>query len=557
MRPAVAALLVLALALSGCGKDEKTAGKSGEAAAPVAPPPNADPAEYAAATVAKFSDEELVGQVLMPYAYGSDATTVTGGSSKENNAYAGVPTPAEMVSKYKLGGLILVGWSADDPTAGTNKTTNVDSPEQIRALTGGLNKVAGAGVPLLIGTDQEYGAVNRIRTGIVQLPSAMALGAARDPAATEAAWKAAGGDLAALGINVDFAPVADVLGPRGSGVIGSRSFGGTPADVAAQVTAATKGLTAAGVAPALKHFPGHGHTTADSHEELPAVDQTRAALDQEDLPPFVAGIQAGAGIVMSGHLDVKAIDAGTPATFSSKVLVDLLRGTLGFKGVVVSDAMNMAPAKKWGPGEAAKRAVLAGNDLLLMPPNLRQAQKGLLDGLKDGSLPRQRLVEAATRVLTLRYKLAATPQPEMSTLDTAEDRAAAQAASAAAVTLFKGRCSGALVAGGVTIAADGKWGQQREWLTQALAEQGIQVKAGGTTVRLFGYNDSAPAASGKDVTVAMDTPYALRSVQGTLLATYSSSQTSMKALAAVLAGKAKAPGKSPVKVEGLPASACG
>ena len=557
MRFAVAVLcLVFAVSACSTGDDKGGAAAAPASSGPVAPP-SGDPAERAAAVVAKFSDEELVGQVLMPYAYGNDATTVTGASSRENNAYAGVPTPAEMVTKYKLGGLILVGWSADDPTAGTNKTSNVDSPEQIRKLTGGLNKAAGAGAPLLIGTDQEYGAVNRIRTGIVQLPSAMAFGAARDPAVTEAAWQAAGGDLAAIGINVDFAPVADVLGPRGSGVIGSRSFGGTPADVAAQVVAATKGLTAAGVAPALKHFPGHGHTTADSHEELPALTQDRAALDRDDLPPFVAGIQAGAGMVMSGHLDVKAIDPGTPATFSAKVLVDLLRGTMGFKGVVVSDAMNMAPAKKWPPGEAAKRALLAGNDLLLMPPNLKQAQKGLLDGLKDGSLPKQRLVESATRVLTLRYRLAATAQPDASTLDTETDRAAAQAASAAAVTIFRGRCSGALVTGGVTIAADGKWGQQREWLTAALAEHGVQVRSGGTTVRLIGYNDGAVTASSKDVTVAMDTPYALKTVQGTLIATYSSSQASMKALAAVLAGKAKAPGKTPVKVDGLPLSACG
>jgi beta-N-acetylhexosaminidase len=160
-------------------------------------------------------------------------------------------------------------------------------------------------------------------------------------------------------------------------------------------------------------------------------------------------------------------------------------------------------------------------------------------------------------VLTLRYKLAATPQPQMSTLDSEADRAAALAASAAAVTIFRGRCSGALVNGGVTVAADGKWGTQREWLTAALQEQGIPVKAGGTTVRLLGYNDGAASASAKDVSVAMDAPYVLRQMQGTLMATYSSSQASMRALAAVLAGKAKAPGRSPVKLDGLPLSACG
>ena len=563
-----AGALVAALGgLAGCdsganGDGAAAAGRS----APAAPSePIGDPAARAAAAIAAFTDEELVGQVLMPYAYGNDATKVTGSSSSANNQYAGVSTPAEMVSKYKLGGLILVGWSADDPTAGTNKTTNVDSPEQIRKLTGGLHDAARrnhGGAPLLIGTDQEYGAVTRIRSGVVQLPSAMAFGAAGDPAATEAAWKAAGGNLNAIGINVDFAPVADVLGPRGSGVIGSRSFGGDPAAVAEQVAAAARGLAAGGVAPALKHFPGHGHTTADSHEELPVLAQDAAALDRDDLPPFLAGIKAGAGMVMSGHLDVKALDPGVPATFSSKVLIDLLRTKLGFTGVVVTDAMNMAPAKRWGPGEAAVRALVAGNDLVLMPPNLKQAQKGLLDGLKSGSLPRPRLVEAATRVLTLRYRLAATAQPDMSTLNSPADQAAAQTPSAAAVTVFRGTCSGPLVSGGVTITGDGKWTQQREWLTAALAQQGIPVRAGGTSVRLLGYGDgSAPAggaggAGGAGVTVAMDTPYVLRQQPGTLVATYSSSQASMVALAAVLAGKAKAPGRSPVPVEGLPASAC-
>jgi beta-N-acetylhexosaminidase len=550
--------------LSGCGsgggsgKSDGAAASGRTAASPPAGSPIGDPAARAAAAVAAFTDVELVGQVLMPYAYGNDATKVTGGSSSANNQYAGVSTPAEMVTKYKLGGLILVGWTADDPTAGTNKTTNVDSPEQIRQLTAGLHDAARrnpGGAPLLIGTDQEYGAVTRIKSGVIQLPSAMAFGAARNPAATEAAWKAAAGNLAALGINVDFAPVADVLGPRGSGVIGSRSYGSDPAAVSEQVAAAVRGLAAAGVAPALKHFPGHGHTTADSHEELPVLAQDAAALDRDDLPPFVAGIKAGAGIVMGGHLDVKALDPGVTATFSSKVLIDLLRVKLGFTGVVVTDAMNMTPAKRYGPGEAAVKAVLAGNDLVLMPPNLKQAQKGMLDALKNGSLPRPRLIEAATRVLTLRYRLAGTAQPEMSTLNSPADQAAVQSAAAAAVTVFRGRCTGPLVNGGVTITGDGKWAQQRDWLAAALAQHGVPVRSGGTSVRLLGYGDGG-GGGGADVTVAMDAPYVLRQARGTLVATYSSSQASMVALAAVLAGKATAPGRSPVTVEGLPPSAC-
>src|SRR5690606_6095925 len=132
--------------------------------------------------------------------------------------------------------------------------------------------------------------------------------------------------------------VADVLGAR-SAVIGSRSYGSDPAAAAEQVAAAVRGLEPAGLAAAFKHFPGHGHTEADSHSELPVLAQDVAALEARDLPPFEAGIAAGASVVMSGHLDVRAIDPGVPATFSRKVLVGLLRERLGFTGLVVTDAM--------------------------------------------------------------------------------------------------------------------------------------------------------------------------------------------------------------------------
>jgi beta-N-acetylhexosaminidase len=165
-------------------------------------------------------------------------------------------------------------------------------------------------------------------------------------------------------------------------------------------------------------------------------------------------------------------------------------------------------------------------------------------------------VEAATRVLTLRYTLAAAAQPDLSTLDSAADRDAARAVAASAVTVLRGACGRALVPGGFSIVADSRWASQREWLTQALARNGLQTKAGGTTVRLVGYTEGSSALGPADVTVAMDTPYVLQKATGALVATYSSSQAAMEALAAVLAGKAPAPGRSPVQVAGLPATAC-
>ncbi|WP_435822807.1 glycoside hydrolase family 3 protein [Micromonospora arborensis] len=564
-RVAVATLTVLLV--SGCSgapdRPAPTPAPTGTSAGPSAPaaPPASDPAGRAAALVATLSDEDLVGQVLMPYAYGDSATKVSAGSAAGNQALAGVDTPADMIAKYRLGGLILVGFSADDPTKGNQETTNVDNPKQVHELTTGLRAAAGrlaaGSAPLLIGTDQEYGVVTRVTDGVTVLPSALAAGAAGDPKLTEAAWRAAGSELAAMGINVDFAPVADVLATR-STVIGSRSFGADPKQAAAQVGGAVRGLQAEGVAATLKHFPGHGHSADDSHQDLPVLTQSAAALQSGAWPPFTAGFDAGAMAVMSGHLDAQAIDPGTPATFSHKLLTDVLRGQLGFKGVVITDGMNMPPAKRWAPGEAAVRALNAGNDLILMTPNVGQAYDGLLAALRGGSLPRTRLVEAVTRVLTMKFRLAELPTAQMSTLATPAHRAAADALAAAAVTVLRGTCGGA-VRGPVTVTSSSGRDGTRATLTAALTAAGVPVKAsGGTIVHLVGYGDAAkdlrPDAA---VTVAMDTPYVLADAKSpTLLATYSSSRASMTALAAVLAGKARPGGRSPVAVPGLPATAC-
>lgn len=555
-----------ALFAAGCGPAANGADPdpSGASASPPAgeAADQADPAAKAARLVATLADEDLVGQVLMPYAYGNAANSVSAGSAAGNQKLAGVDTPAEMIAKYRLGGLILVGFSADDPTGGNQVTTNVDDPAQVRELTAGLQaaakKLPAGDAPLLIGTDQEFGVVTRIKTGVTLLPSAMAAGAAGDPALTEAAWGAAGTELAALGVNVDFAPVADVLGAR-SQVIGSRSFGADPKAVATQVGAAVRGLQGAGVAATLKHFPGHGHTATDSHSDLPVLAQDRATLEAADLPPFAAGIDAGAWLVMSGHLDVRAIDPGVPATFSHKVLTGLLREQLGFTGVVVTDGMNMAPAMRYPAGEAAVRAINAGNDLILMPPNVTEAYDGLLGALRDGSLSRDRLVQAVTRVLTLKFRLAGRPTPDISTLNSPEHAAAARKLATAAVTALRGSCAQVKVRGPVTVTSSGGRDRTRAALTEALRAAGVEVVAkGGTVVHLVGYGDAtADLRPDAAVTVAMDTPYLLGAARSpVLLATYSSTPVAMAALADVLAGRVKPTGRSPVPVSGLAASTC-
>lgn len=508
-----------------------TATPSGRASSPTSSPTPTPPdlAALAEAEARRLSDTELVGQVLMPSITMSDPAADS----------------VALVRKYHLGGVILMGNVTD--------TESEAASDQVRRLTEALRKVD---PHLLIGVDQEYGWVTRIKSGVVQLPSAMAFGAAGRPDLTEAAWRGAGAELASIGINVNFAPSADVIGSPANTVIGSRSFGSDPDDVARQVAAAVRGLQSAGVAATLKHFPGHGHTTVDSHEDLPVLKQSRSALAAHDLPPFRSGIDAGAMLVMSGHLNVRAIDADLPASFSRKALVDLLRDELGFTGVVVTDALNMAPARRWSPGEAAVRAILAGNDLLLMPPDLDAARTGLLEALGSGRLPRERLLEAVTRVLTLKYTLEQSKPPSV---DAAASHAAARAVAAAAITVLRGPCSGPLVTGPVRVTASGGRGQQAAWLAEALKAHGVPVvSSGGSVVHLVGYGDRATdLAAGAAVTVAMDSPYLLASATSPVrVATYSSTQVAMEALAAVVAGRQSAPGRSPVDVAGLPRSAC-
>lgn len=484
----------------------------------------------AAQLAATLTDDELVSQVLML------DLDVTGD----------VADATATMQRYQPGGVILMGY-------GTS--------EQVRALTHSVQAatapLGGQALPALVSVDQEFGFVRRV-SDIVQVPAAMAFGAAARPDLTQAAWAGVGAELRSLGINIDNAPDADVIGPAGNTVIGSRSYGSDAANVADQVRAVVQGLRTAGMAATLKHFPGHGNTTVNSHDDLPVLAQSREELEAVDLVPFRAGIAAGAQLVMTGHLVISSIDPTQPATYSSKVLVDLLRNELGFTGVVITDALNMEAARVGTVGETAVRAILAGTDMLLMPPSAMQARDGLLAALHDGRLTRERLEQSVARIIALKQSLAHEPaQP--SAVDTPEHRAAAAAVAAASVTVLAGHCGGALVSGPVRVTTSDGRAQAAAWLTEALAEAGVTVvDSGGTRVHLVGYGDDpddlAPDAA---VTVAMDTPYVLAESDSSVrIATYSSTQVSMRALADVLAGRAQPAGRSPVPVAGLPASAC-
>jgi beta-N-acetylhexosaminidase len=284
-----------------------------------------------------------------------------------------------------------------------------DGPQALTALTRSLRAAA---PDLLVAADEEGGDVTRVwyDTG-APYPGNAALGAVDDTALTEAVYAGIGADLAALGVNLDLAPCLDVLAAPENPVIGTRSFGADPELVARHAGAAVRGLQSAGVAATVKHFPGHGATLLDSHEELAIVPDGLAAVRQRDLPPFRAAIEAGVQAVMPGHLRVAGLTGDLPASLSAAAIA-LLRTELGFHGVVVSDALEMrAVADPYGIPGAAVRAAAAGNDLLCLGRDVPHdgylaVRAALVHAVRSGDLPAARLEESAARVAPLRATLA-------------------------------------------------------------------------------------------------------------------------------------------------------
>ncbi|HEX7040405.1 MAG TPA: beta-N-acetylhexosaminidase [Trueperaceae bacterium] len=229
-----------------------------------------------------------------------------------------------------------------------------------------------AGEDLVVAIDQEGGGVVRL-CDVPVPPAAMALGAADDPGLTRAVASAAARGLRSVGVNLDFAPVADVNSNPANPVIADRSFGSDPALVARHVAAFVEGLQAEGVGATLKHFPGHGDTGVDSHLDLPTVARPLEELRRVELPPFAAGVRAGASAVMSAHIVVPALDPDLPSTLSPAALRGLLREELGFDGVIVTDALDMrAISDRWPAPAASVMALAAGADLPLTLGTVRQ-----------------------------------------------------------------------------------------------------------------------------------------------------------------------------------------
>lgn len=273
-----------------------------------------------------------------------------------------------------------------------------------------------APVPLLVAGDFERGLAQQFPGAGTPFPPLMALGAAGDPALARAAARAVGREIRAAGFHVDFWPVADLANEPDNPIVATRSAGDDPAAVAGIVAAVVEGLQAAGVAACVKHVPGHGRTTLDSHETLPVVDAGRALLEGTDFVPFRAGIEAGVRTAMTAHVAFPALEPDgardRPATFSRAIATGLLREAWGFGGLLCSDALMMGALAGEEPAAAARRAVEAGVDWLLYPPDPPAVHAGLAAALAEGALDRGRSEEAVGRLLALkRWCGAGAPAP--------------------------------------------------------------------------------------------------------------------------------------------------
>ncbi|MGN5380638.1 glycoside hydrolase family 3 protein [Streptomyces lasalocidi] len=283
---------------------------------------------------------------------------------------------------------------------------NVVTEEQVTALTGQLRAERD---DLLVAIDEESGDVTRldVRTGS-SFPGNHALGAVDDPDLTRAVSRELGRRLAACGVTFDWAPSADVNANPDNPVIGVRSFGASTDLVARHTAAWVEGLQSTGVAACTKHFPGHGDTNVDSHHDVPRIDVDTDTLYARELPPFRAAIAAGTRAVMSAHILVPALDPDRPGTLSSRILTDLLRGELGYRGLIVTDGMEMrAISGTYGLEHGVVLAIAAGADAICVGGGL--CDEGTVLGLRDalvaavrsGELPEERLADAAARVRDL------------------------------------------------------------------------------------------------------------------------------------------------------------
>lgn len=317
---------------------------------------------------------------------------------------------------------------------------NVVNCEQLAALCGQLQELSmeETGQPAIIATDQEGGVVSRLPQECANMPTAMAVAATGDPAYAYQAGAITGKEMMALGVNCDLAPSVDVnCNPRNP-VINVRSYGDTPEQVSAFACGMIRGLQSEGVMACAKHFPGHGDTDTDSHVGLPCVDKSMDALEKCELAPFRAAVDAGVRAVMTTHILFPQLDgSGVPATMSRPILTGLLRGQLGFDGIIITDCMMMdAIARHYGTVEGSVAACAAGADMVCICHDLKlagEACEAIERAIDKGRIDCAQMEESAARIVAEKKRMAAAEKPDMRIVGCAEHVAAVAAMRSAAV----------------------------------------------------------------------------------------------------------------------------
>ena len=329
--------------------------------------------------------EQRVAQMFM---ITPDALTGVSGATR-----AGDSTRSAF-AQYPVGGLVYMSANLTGPDQTTEMLSNMKNFSQDTV-----------GLPIFLGVDEEGGTVNRIASnqefGVTDVGNMSAVGASGDTQNAYNAGSTIGTYLNNLGFNMDFAPVADVLSTPDNAVVKDRSFGSDSQLVADMVCAEMNGLNEHQIAPVIKHFPGHGATSGDSHDGVVTIEKSLDELMANELIPFQQAINSGASFVMVGHISVPAITGdNTPASLSNAMVTGVLRDQMGFHGVVITDAMNMgAITAGYSSADAAVAAINAGADIILMPDDFKSAYQGVLDAVANGTISEERINESAARII--------------------------------------------------------------------------------------------------------------------------------------------------------------
>jgi beta-N-acetylhexosaminidase len=472
--------------------------------------------------------QQKVGQLFVIEVAGRHATTVSDAAKAVNQRLYGVDTPAQAIAKYQPGGVIY--YSTRVACAGCASDDNIGDAAQVATMSNGLQAASlaqPAHIPLQISVDQEGGAlVARFLAPATQMPGNMALGAGRSTADAHESAEVIGEELEAVGVTQDYAPVSDVNINPNNPVIGIRSIGGDADLVSDLASAQVKGYHAGGVSAVAKHFPGHGDTGVDSHFGLPQVTHTLEQFHAIDLPPFKAAIAAGVDTIMTAHVVFPAVDpSGAPATMSHAILTGVLRDELGFKGLVVTDALDMGGATAtYPPNVAPVKAILAGADQLLVPPQMDTAYGAVLDAVRDGTISKKRLDDSVYRVLMHKYQrgIFADPMVDPAAAPTVmggpEHLARAQAITDHTTTLVKNDVGLLPLTAGPRKVLVAGWGVgTTQGIANALAARGAttQVKESGLMPTATNISDAVAAAQGNDlVVVSTNNAYAISAATG-------------------------------------------